>query len=86
MHEQFWRGPISGARTFFSHTEPRGEFTLVVAGKAESEAKQWSEQDVLDEIRRGLVAREPPSPLARRIARQSGWDRSAVYDLIKGQK
>jgi 16S rRNA (cytidine1402-2'-O)-methyltransferase len=37
LHEEIWRGTVSGAREHFTQNEPRGEFTLVIGGaKGES--------------------------------------------------
>jgi 16S rRNA (cytidine1402-2'-O)-methyltransferase len=85
IHEQIWHGTISEARRYFGECEPRGEFTLVVAGKGEESKTKWSEAEVDAEIKRLSEEGESPSALARRIASKSGWNRRDVYDLIKGK-
>ena len=44
LHEEIWRGPISGAIAHFA--EPRGEFTLVIEGGAAPSAADAAPVDV----------------------------------------
>jgi 16S rRNA (cytidine1402-2'-O)-methyltransferase len=80
VHEEIWRGTVAEARAHFEHTEPRGEFTLVVDGVPE-EKGCWGEEQVRaaleDLLAKGL--RRPDA--AKRVAELSGWDRGAVYKL-----
>jgi 16S rRNA (cytidine1402-2'-O)-methyltransferase len=82
LHEQTWRGTISAATDYFAQNEPRGEFTLVVAGKAKIEKQKWTEDKVMIAIKFGLKLGESPSALAKRVAQESGWDRKEVYKRI----
>ncbi|MBE3119848.1 MAG: 16S rRNA (cytidine(1402)-2'-O)-methyltransferase [Candidatus Atribacteria bacterium] len=81
VHEEIWRGTISAAHTHFSQNEPRGEFTLVVAGKTKSDKQKWTEDKVMIAIKFGLKLTESPSALAKRVAEESGWDRREIYKL-----
>ena len=81
LHEQIWRGTLSAARAYFTANPPRGEFTLVLAGKTKAEQQLWSEDKLRIAIQAGLKAGESPSALARRLAQESGWDRRVIYKL-----
>lgn len=83
LHEEIWRGTVSGARDHFTVHEPRGEFTLVVEGRMEKE-KKWTEEQVMIAVKFGLKLGESPSTLARRVAEESGWERRDVYKLVTG--
>jgi 16S rRNA (cytidine1402-2'-O)-methyltransferase len=82
LHEQIWRGTLSAAHTYFSENDPRGEFTLVVAGKVNDEKQRWNEEKLKIAIKFGLKFGESPSALAKRIAEESGWDRRDIYKRI----
>jgi 16S rRNA (cytidine1402-2'-O)-methyltransferase len=82
IHEEIWRGSISTAREHFLQNEPRGEFTLVVAGKAKIEKQKWTEGKVMIAIKFGLKLGESPSALAKRVAQESGWERKEIYNRI----
>ncbi len=82
LHEQIWRGSISAASEYFTQNEPRGEFTLVLAGKAKLEKQKWAEDKLKIALKFGLKLGESPSVLAKRVAQESGWDRKEIYKRI----
>jgi 16S rRNA (cytidine1402-2'-O)-methyltransferase len=86
LHEEIWRGMVPGALEYFLHKEPRGEFTLVVAGKPDGETRKWAEDKVSIAIKFGLKFGESPSALAKKIADESGWSRKEIYTLIMESK
>lgn len=84
LHEEIWRGTISAAKAHFERNPPRGEFTLVVAGKALNvESARWTEDRLRGEIASGLGGDEKPSALARRLALESGWERRLIYQIVQ---
>ena len=80
LYEEVYRGTLSEAMVHFA--QPRGEFTLVIAG---AEAKKCGEdapaQEVLDSLRRlkatGITAREAVS----QVTAQYGLPRRRVYRM-----
>jgi len=82
VHEEIWRGSVSAALEYFTRNEPRGEFTLVVAGKTKGKKQKWTEEKVLTTIKFGLKGGESPSALAKRVAQESGWERKEIYKRI----
>jgi 16S rRNA (cytidine1402-2'-O)-methyltransferase len=81
LHEEIWRGSISQAQAYFQIQPPRGEFTLVIAGKPVEE-KQFSQNDIEQAILDGLKQAIPPAQLAAQLAADSGWPRRKLYALI----
>ncbi len=79
LHEEIWRGTLAGAQAEWQTRQPRGEFTLVVAGS--SATPNWDEEAVLSALAALLADGMSHSEAARRVARQSGWSKSAVYAL-----
>ena len=75
LHEQIWRGTIHEAHEYFSRNEPRGEFTLVVAGRALQAEHFWSDKQVMVALKLGLRLGEVLPLLAKRLAEESGWNR-----------
>ena len=86
LHEQIWRGTIHRAREYFTSSEPRGEFTLVVAGKPRQQEHFWTEKQVMVAVKLGLKLGEAPSSLAKRLAEESSWNRKELYSIIMDQK
>jgi 16S rRNA (cytidine1402-2'-O)-methyltransferase len=80
LHEEIWRGTISGARDHFADVEPRGEFTLVIGG-ASQEHVRWEKARVRDALEELLAEGLARPAAARRVAAASGWSRGEVYGL-----
>jgi len=79
VHEEIWRGTISGAIQHFS--TPRGEFVLVIEGNKGISEGKWTEEQLLNAIHEELHNGETPTALAARLAERSGWPRRAIYNL-----
>jgi 16S rRNA (cytidine1402-2'-O)-methyltransferase len=86
VHEEIWRGTISTAHAYFTTHAPRGEFTLVVAGKANRVERKWTEDELVAAIQLGLKSGQSPSALAKQLAEKSSWERKQIYQRITGRK
>ena len=82
LHEEIFRGKLSAARAHFTTNVPRGEFTLVIAGRQPTDDGTWTEEELLASIRQGSARGEAPSQLAAQLAEVSGWKRREIYSLI----
>jgi 16S rRNA (cytidine1402-2'-O)-methyltransferase len=80
LHEEILRGTVQELRAHFSDVEPKGEFTLVVAGA--QKGRLWEEVAVRDALRQLLEDGAGPSEAARQVAAESGWNRRDVYKMI----
>lgn len=76
LYEEIWRGSVSGAMAHF--TEPRGEFTLVVAGgpPCASEAEPPDVSATIAELR---ASNMPSKEAVAELARRCGLARRAAY-------
>lgn len=81
LYEEIFRGMLSEAIEHFSSQAPRGEFTLVIAGRPASE-ETWTELRLKAVIDQARSAGEAPTRLASRLAAESGWPRRKIYRLI----
>jgi 16S rRNA (cytidine1402-2'-O)-methyltransferase len=82
LHEEIRRSPISQVREHFISNPPRGEFTLVMAGKQVDLSAAWTDDQLQSAIRAGLLQGESASSLAARLAGESGWERRKIYQKI----
>jgi 16S rRNA (cytidine1402-2'-O)-methyltransferase len=85
LHEEIFRGPISAARRHFQVHEPRGEFTLVVAGSP-PQNDRWSEAKLRAVLNERLERGESPSQVAGEAADISGWTKREVYRIVLEQQ
>lgn len=82
LYEEIFRGDVASAQEHFTAKAPRGEFTLVVSGYVGAEDVRWTEAGLKSALETGLAAGESPSALAKQLAKESGWARRDVYNLI----
>ncbi|HEX9243389.1 MAG TPA: 16S rRNA (cytidine(1402)-2'-O)-methyltransferase [Anaeromyxobacter sp.] len=87
LHEELARGPLSTLAERFGG-EVRGEVTIVVSGEgAVPAAKADADAEPLEaELLRRLAAGEPPSAIAREVARARGLRRADVYAELERLK
>ena len=88
LYEEFFRGSVDAAREHFAKTAPRGEFTLVIAGRITDDRRQitdesadWDDARVREAVRDLIAAGLPRTDAVKRVARESGRERRAVYQL-----
>ncbi|MCA2002819.1 MAG: 16S rRNA (cytidine(1402)-2'-O)-methyltransferase, partial [Chloroflexi bacterium] len=82
LHEEYWRGNLSGAIEYFKSKEPRGEFTLVVEGKRSARLERWAQDDLAGAIKERLAEGKPAKQISAELAEISGWGRKEIYELI----
>lgn len=80
LHEQFWRGTVAEAITYYQTREPQGEFTLVVAGHQTTEP-QLSESALLAELQHLIQQGLSRSQASRQLAQQTALSRRQIYQL-----
>jgi 16S rRNA (cytidine1402-2'-O)-methyltransferase len=85
LHEELARGPLSALAARFAG-EVLGEVTVVVSGAGATPVPVEPEEPLEEELRRRLAAGEPPSGLARDVARARSLRRADVYATIERLK
>jgi 16S rRNA (cytidine1402-2'-O)-methyltransferase len=81
LHEQILRGTLAELRAHFQEIEPRGEITLVIAGRPAQQ--RWEAAAVRRALQERLASGESASGAARAVADRSGWPRGEVYRLVR---
>ena len=82
MFEEYWRGDVRGAVEYFKVQAPRGEFTLVVAGKTEEERGVWTEEEMRAAVERELMGEKSAKDISAELAEESGWSKKEIYSFI----
>ena len=78
LHEEFWRGSVAGAIARTQERQPRGEYTLIVAGGTE-ETETWTEARIAGELAPLLRGGMSRSDASRYLAERAGLPRRQVY-------
>jgi 16S rRNA (cytidine1402-2'-O)-methyltransferase len=81
VYEEVFRGALSEALAHFA--EPRGEFTIVVAGATvgAGRAAPLPEAEVIKQLQRLRAAGARGREAARRVSAETGWPQRDVYRL-----
>jgi 16S rRNA (cytidine1402-2'-O)-methyltransferase len=83
LHEEIKRGTINQVRDYYTEKEPKGEITLIVAGREKEQ--NWDQKHLLKTIQQeSEKSGGSPSQLAKKLAKESGWSRKDIYDLMQG--
>jgi 16S rRNA (cytidine1402-2'-O)-methyltransferase len=80
LHEAFWSGDLAGAIVFFETNEPRGEFTVVVAG-ADGTVRVLSEEEIAIALRELIVGGMSRSEASKQLSQQLGLGKRQIYQL-----
>lgn len=86
LYEEYFRGDIAQAITYFKSKEPRGEFTLVIEGKKKKQIEKWTETELLKAIEKESKKDKPAKEISAELAQASGWNKKEIYNLINKSK
>jgi 16S rRNA (cytidine1402-2'-O)-methyltransferase len=82
LHEEHYRGTLSGAARYYREHPARGEVTLVVACAPEEELDQIPMEEGRALARSLLGEGMKPSAVAREITRRLAVPRNAAYRIV----
>lgn len=80
LHEQFWRGSLRDAIAHYTQHEPKGEFTLIVAG-VQAEIPVFSEENLKAELMQIMAQGVSRSQASRQLAQITKLPRRQLYQL-----
>lgn len=85
LHEQVLRMTLGQAVSYYEENPPRGEFVLIVEGRAKTAAQVLTVEDavrlVAEEIKNGASKKDA----VKTIAKETGLPKNALYDAVLQQ-
>ena len=82
IHEEFWRGDFQGAIALYTEqSQPKGEYTLVIAGSQAESDLILSEEQIKAELTQLLAQGMTRSQACRYLAAQTSLSRREIYQL-----
>ncbi len=82
IHEEFWRGTIGEAITLYSQErQPKGEYTLVLAGAETNSTLNLSEAELKVELQQLLKQGMTRSQASRHLVELTSLSRREIYQL-----
>jgi len=85
LHEEVIRTTLSDAVARFTETPPKGEFVLVLRGKAESSEPEMTQAEALDAVARYRAEGKSLKEACRLAAADSGFGKNELYALSLGK-
>ena len=80
LHEEFWRGTVGEAVIHYQNNQPKGEFTLVIAG-AEPELPVLSEDTIKQELQELFAQGISRSQASRQLSQKINLSRRKIYQI-----
>lgn len=80
LHEDTMRTTLSRAVEWYGEHEPRGEYVLVLAGRAETEGASVSLEDAVEMVLERRARGERMKDAVRQVAADTGTNRNELYD------
>ncbi len=80
MYEEFWRGNIEGACSYYKSKVPVGEYTLVVAGSSPIQS-EFTQAELVAELETIMNQGISPSQASRQLAASTSLPRRQLYQL-----
>ncbi len=81
LHEDFWRGTVASAIALYQENQPRGEYTIILAGNENKEILELSPQQIKEEIIKLLQQGMSKSEASQHIAQFTTLSRREIYRL-----
>jgi 16S rRNA (cytidine1402-2'-O)-methyltransferase len=81
LHEEFWRGDLGAAVTLYETREPKGEYTIVLAGAPVSDMIQLSEADLRQRLTVLLADGLSRSDASKQLAQELNRSKREIYQL-----
>lgn len=87
LHEEFYRGTVSGCLAWLEQQGPRGEFCLVIGPGNGEQLKDEEESDPLDEVRRLLAEGVDKKSALAQVAKKRKIPKRELYNqfIIEGE-
>lgn len=80
IYEEFWRGSIAGACSYYESKTPMGEYTLVIAGDYPSQ-QEYTQDELIEKLETIMSQGISPSQASRQLAALTSLPRRQLYQL-----
>jgi 16S rRNA (cytidine1402-2'-O)-methyltransferase len=81
LHEEFWRGTIQEAIAYHQSHQPKGEYTVIVAGDRQKAQLELSATEIKVELEKLLQEGMTKTEASRNLAKISSFSKRQIYQL-----
>lgn len=80
IYEEFWRGTIADACSYYEQKAPVGEYTLILAGNPPTQ-REFTREELIAELETIMNQGMSPSQASRKLAASTSLPRRQLYQL-----
>lgn len=90
IHEDIWRGSIGDAVAYYKEATPKGEYVIVISGRAQEEieaekAERWENVSLQDHLQHYMSQGYNRKEAMKMMAADRGCSRREIYQLLLPQ-
>lgn len=82
IHEEVLRFTLGEAVEYYGNNEPKGEFVLVLEGKADGTDNKITPEQALEQVKKLVEMGEKPTDACKAVAKESGLKKSELYSAF----
>lgn len=83
IHEEVLRMSLGEAEEYYFANEPRGEYVLVLEGKADTGSEKITIEEAMEQVKRLIEKGEKPTEACKAVAKETGFKKSELYSALQ---
>lgn len=81
LYEEFWRGNLQDAIAYYQTNQPKGEYTIILAGDSQSTELELSEAQIKLELEKLLQQGMTKTEASHNLAKLTSFSKREIYRL-----
>lgn len=83
LHEEVLRMTLGEAVEYYSRTEPKGEFVLLIEGKSADQGETITMEQAMEQVRGLIENGEKPTEACKAVAKETGFRKGELYSALQ---
>lgn len=83
LHEEVLRMTLGEAAEYYSRTEPKGEFVLLIDGKSAGQGEKITMEQAMEQVRKLIDNGEKPTEACKAVAKETGYRKGELYSALQ---
>lgn len=83
LHEEVLRMTLGEAVEYYSRTEPKGEFVLLIEGKFADQGEKITMEQAMEQVRSLIENGEKPTEACKAVAKETGFRKGELYSALQ---
>lgn len=83
LHEEVLRMTLGEAVEYYSRTEPKGEFVLLIEGNFADQGEKFTMEQAMEQVRSLIENGEKPTEACKAVAKETGFRKGELYSALQ---